>query len=84
MGDVLKTDDRGRVVIPKEYREKYGNKYRYFTIGDRLEIIPVSKNPVENLREELSKIPEDKSREELLEEAREKAKNEALERDLNE
>lgn len=72
----LKTDERGRVVLPREYREKHGKHYRYFTVGDRLEIIPVT-DPLETLKEKMSKIPESMSHEELRDHAEENAKEQA-------
>ncbi len=76
MKSKLKTDERGRIVLPREYREEHGEKYRYFTVGDRLEIIPVSE-PLETLKEKMAKLPEDMTREELMEHAEEKARKEA-------
>ncbi len=76
MKSELKADERGRIVLPREYREEHGDKYRYFTVGDRLEIIPVSK-PLETLKKKMSELPEEMTREDLMDHAEEKARKEA-------
>lgn len=76
---VLMIDDRGRIVLPTGYRNKHGKRYRYFRVGERLEIVPVSANPVKALKDEFSKIPSDLSVRDLKVRARKKARDEALE-----
>ncbi|MDY7082995.1 MAG: AbrB/MazE/SpoVT family DNA-binding domain-containing protein [Halobacteria archaeon] len=61
--------DNGRIYLPKELREKHGEKYRIVDSGDHLLLIPVSDNPLEELREEWEEV--DKSVEEMRDEARE-------------
>jgi bifunctional DNA-binding transcriptional regulator/antitoxin component of YhaV-PrlF toxin-antitoxin module len=45
------TDDRGRIVIPQEIREKYGERYRIVDHNDRVELIPLHDDPVDGLRD---------------------------------
>jgi len=45
------TDRQGRLYIPKEVREKYGEKYHNVTYEDRLELIPVADDPLAAVRE---------------------------------
>jgi bifunctional DNA-binding transcriptional regulator/antitoxin component of YhaV-PrlF toxin-antitoxin module len=46
-----RTDDRGRIVIPQEIREKYGDRYRIVELDDRVELIPLRDDPVVGLRD---------------------------------
>lgn len=45
------TDRQGRLYIPKEVREKYGEKYHIVTYEDRIELIPVADDPLAAVRE---------------------------------
>ncbi|WP_336361537.1 AbrB/MazE/SpoVT family DNA-binding domain-containing protein [Haladaptatus sp. ZSTT2] len=45
------TDQQGRLYIPKEVREKYGDKYHIVTYDDRIELIPVADDPLGAVRE---------------------------------
>lgn len=45
------TDKQGRLYIPKEVREKYGEKYQIVTYEDRIELIPVADDPLAAVRE---------------------------------
>lgn len=68
-------DDRGRLTLPKEVRERYGDRYRIVELHDGIKLIPVAKDPLDALRAEFDDV--DKSADELREEAREAALNEA-------
>lgn len=46
------TTDNGRIYLPKEYREKHGERYKIVDLEDRLLLIPVPKDPLQELREE--------------------------------
>lgn len=65
----------GRVYIPKDLREKFGEKFHIVDRGDKIMLIPVSDDPLETLREEFKDV--DKSVEELKEGALETAMEEA-------
>ena len=45
------TDRQGRLYIPKEVREKYGEKYHIVQYEDRIELIPVADDPLAAVRE---------------------------------
>jgi len=58
----------GRIYLPKELREKYGDQFRLVERGEQLVLLPVSDDPLAALREEFADV--DKSVEELREDAR--------------
>ena len=45
-----KTDKQGRLYIPKEVREKYGERYHIVTCEDRIELIPVADDSLAAVR----------------------------------
>lgn len=70
------TDEQGRLYIPKEVREKYGQKYHIVTYEDRIELIPVADDPLAAVREaagELHDAPVEEIREAIEAEAKEEA-----------
>lgn len=69
------TADNGRIYLPKEFREKHGERYKMVDLDDRILLIPVSDDPLEELRDEWQ--DEDKSAEELKQDARETMTDEA-------
>ena len=68
-------DDRGRLTLPKEIRERYGDHYYIVELHDGIKLIPVAQDPLEALREEFEDV--EKTAEGLREEARETALDEA-------
>jgi len=68
-------DDRGRLTLPKELREQYGDRYRIVQIHDGIKLIPIAENPLEALRDEFADV--EKTAEELRAEARGTALEEA-------
>lgn len=68
-------DDRGRLTIPKDLREEYGDHYRIVPLQDGIKLIPVAEDPLEALRDEFADVEPSSS--ELLEDAREAALDEA-------
>jgi bifunctional DNA-binding transcriptional regulator/antitoxin component of YhaV-PrlF toxin-antitoxin module len=44
------TDDRGRVTIPKEIRERFGERYRLVELRDGVKLMPIPSDPVAALR----------------------------------
>lgn len=68
-------DDRGRLTLPKEIRERYGDRYHIVQIHDGIKLIPVADDPLDALRDEFSDV--EKTAEELRERARETALDEA-------
>lgn len=47
------TASDGRVYLPKEIREKFGEKFELLDRGDRLVLIPLPEDPLAALREEV-------------------------------
>jgi bifunctional DNA-binding transcriptional regulator/antitoxin component of YhaV-PrlF toxin-antitoxin module len=58
----------GRIYLPKELREKYGDQFRLVERGDQLVLLPVADDPLGALRDEFADV--DKSVRELREDAR--------------
>lgn len=46
-------DDRGRLYLPKDVREQFGDQYRIVQLKDGVKLVPVAEDPVEGLREAL-------------------------------
>lgn len=72
----VSTDDRGRLTIPKELREEYGDRYRLVMLHDGIKLVPISEEPLASLREEFEGVEEsvEELRAEALESAAEDAK----------
>lgn len=68
-------DDRGRLTLPKEVRERYGDRYHIVQLHDGIKLVPVADDPLGALREEFADV--EKSADELRKEAREAALDEA-------
>lgn len=78
MSKTAETDDRGRIVIPREIREKHGDRYRVVELKDRVELIPLKDDPIEGLRDAIGDAFEGKSVEEIKRESREAAREDAV------
>lgn len=46
------TASDGRIYLPKEIREKFGEQFELLDRGDRLVLVPLPDDPLEALREE--------------------------------
>lgn len=68
-------DDRGRLTLPKELRDRYGDHYHIVELHDGIKLIPVASDPLEALRDEFEDV--DASSDELREDARNGALDEA-------
>jgi bifunctional DNA-binding transcriptional regulator/antitoxin component of YhaV-PrlF toxin-antitoxin module len=68
-------DDRGRLTLPKELRERYGDCYHVVDLHDGIKLIPVADDPLAALRDEFTDV--EGSAEELREGARDAAVDEA-------
>jgi bifunctional DNA-binding transcriptional regulator/antitoxin component of YhaV-PrlF toxin-antitoxin module len=68
-------DDRGRLTLPKELRERYGDRYHIVELHDGIKLIPIADDPLEALRDEFEDV--DGSADELREDARDEALDEA-------
>jgi len=52
------TDGQGRLYIPKAIREEYGDRYQIVTYEDRIELLPVSDDPLAAVREAAGELAE--------------------------
>ena len=68
-------DDRGRLTLPKEVRERYGDRYHIVELHDGIKLIPIEDDPLDALREEFAGV--EKSAAELRNVAREATLDEA-------
>jgi len=71
------TDDRGRLYLSKNLRERHGERFHVVEYSDHIELIPIDDDPLEGLREAVGDAFDDKSIDELRDEARELAREEA-------
>ncbi|MCU4744548.1 AbrB/MazE/SpoVT family DNA-binding domain-containing protein [Halobacteria archaeon AArc-m2/3/4] len=78
MSKTAEADDRGRIVIPHEIRERHGDRYRVVELRDRVELIPLNDDPVEGLRNAVGDAFDDKSIVEIKRESREAAREDAI------
>lgn len=49
-------DDRGRLTVPKEIRERFGDRYQLVRLRDSVKLIPVDDEPLVALREEFAQV----------------------------
>ena len=70
MSKTAKTDDRGRIVIPREIRETHGDRYRIVELRDRVELIPISDDPIEGLRDAVGNAFDETTIDEIKRDAR--------------
>ena len=68
-------DDRGRLTLPKEMRERYGDHYHIVELHDGIKLVPVSDDPLDELRDAFADV--EKTAAELREGARETALDES-------
>ncbi|QLK25046.1 AbrB/MazE/SpoVT family DNA-binding domain-containing protein [Natrinema zhouii] len=69
MSKRAEADDRGRIVIPQDIREKHGDRYRVVELDDRVELIPLKADPIEGLRDAVGDAFDGKSIDEIKREA---------------
>lgn len=65
------TDERGRIYLPKEVRDTYGEQYRVVQLPSHVALIPIDDDPLDGLREAIGDAFEGREIEELREDARE-------------
>ena len=77
MSGEVQTDERGRVTIPKEVRDRYGEKFRLVELDSGIKLVPIPDNPLEELRAAASDELREASLDDLEEAAREEAREQA-------
>lgn len=68
------TDERGRITIPREMRERFGDRYRIVQLRSGIKLLPVPEDPVATLRGAASEEFREASMDELREAARREAR----------
>lgn len=74
----IETDSQGRLYLPAELREKYGEQFHIVEYQDRIELIPIADDPLQAVREAAGDAFDGLSAAELRETVREQASQEAL------
>ena len=64
------TDERGRLYLPKDIRDRFGEKYRIVELPSHVALFPVDDDPLEGLREAVGGAFEGTDSDELKEDAR--------------
>ncbi len=72
MSKVVETDKKGRLYLPKDTREKYGQRFLEIELEDEIKLIPIPEDPVKDLREVTDDL-KGKSIEEMKKEIKEEA-----------
>jgi len=71
------TDERGRIYLPKELRERFGDEYRIVELPSHVALFPVDEDPLDGLRDAVGDAFEGESLDDLKSEAREGIAREA-------
>jgi bifunctional DNA-binding transcriptional regulator/antitoxin component of YhaV-PrlF toxin-antitoxin module len=74
----VRTDTRGRVTVPKQLRERFGDRYRLVELDDGIKLVPIPDDPIERLRDAAGEELSDASPDELRDAADERGRDEAL------
>lgn len=65
------TDERGRIYLPKEIRERFGERYRIVELPSHVALFPVDEDPLAGLRAAVGDAFADEDVAALREQARE-------------
>jgi bifunctional DNA-binding transcriptional regulator/antitoxin component of YhaV-PrlF toxin-antitoxin module len=77
MGGEVRTDEQGRVTIPKEVRDRYGDRFRLVELDSGIKLVPIPDDPLEALQAAAFKKLREASIDELEAAAREGARSQA-------
>jgi bifunctional DNA-binding transcriptional regulator/antitoxin component of YhaV-PrlF toxin-antitoxin module len=77
MSGEVRTDERGRVTIPKEVRDRYGEKFRLVELDSGIKLVPIPEDPLKELRAAASDELREAALADLEEAAREAARDQA-------
>lgn len=76
------TDERGRLYLPKDVRERFGSEYRVVELPNYVALFPVAEDPLQAVQDAVGDVLADRSIEELQTAARQHGRAEvAAERD---
>ena len=64
------TDERGRLYLPKDVRDRFGETYRIVELPSHVALFPVDDDPLKGLREAVGDAFNETDSEELKEQAR--------------
>lgn len=64
------TDDRGRIYLSKDLRDRHGERFRVVDLPSRIVLVPVDDDPLQAVRESVGPTFEGKDIDELREDAR--------------
>ena len=53
-----KTDSQGRLYLPKDVRERYGERFHIVEYEDRIELMPIADDPLAAVREAAGELRE--------------------------
>jgi bifunctional DNA-binding transcriptional regulator/antitoxin component of YhaV-PrlF toxin-antitoxin module len=73
------TDERGRLYLPKEVRERFGDRFRIVELPSHVALFPVDKDPVDGLRSAVGDAFEGMDTDELKAHARKAVSREVAE-----
>lgn len=64
------TDDRGRIYLSKDLRDRHGERFRVVDLPSRIVLVPVDDDPLQAVRESVGPTFQGKDIDELREDAR--------------
>ncbi|AEH36939.1 AbrB/MazE/SpoVT family DNA-binding domain-containing protein [Halopiger xanaduensis] len=71
------TDERGRIYLPKDVRERFGDQYRIVELPSHVALFPVDEDPLDGLRAAVGDAFTETEADELKSDAREAISQEA-------
>ena len=69
------TDERGRIYLPKDVRERFGTEYRVVELPNYVALFPVADDPLAAVRDAVGDELAGKSVGDLQEEARQRSRD---------
>ena len=73
----IEADSHGRLYLPADLRDRYGDRFHVVTFEDRIELVPIDKEPLQAVRDAAGDAFEGESAEALRATASERAREEA-------
>ena len=53
---LTETDEKGRIYLPMNARQKYGRKFLLIELPNGIKLVPVPKDPIQDLQQVMKKI----------------------------